>query len=777
MSQFSMNRGLIRQLKKLNQRIIALTSRPEKNRREALVCSDKLLSEQIDNELANTSAEVLKKYKTGARVQPISNFSIKSLLQMPLNRIASLRGIGPKSAPAIKRSVEAYASEVKQNARLRISPLDTSSTTSQLVKNLYLTDKIDEVADDGSRLKDTYFEDNKKLLKQARPATGPLKWALSRKKNEAEEAVRRIEELLQSPLLAEIELLEGKRSSALKAKHDQYWAAFRDDPARFYSKLEELKHEKTAPKGKKAVAVPYLDELPPQIRSKVEKVEVNTNGLRCILRPYQRYGVKYILAQGNVLLGDEMGLGKTIEAIASMVSLRNNGAKYFAVVCPASVLINWEREIQKHSDLRCYVLHGGSFQSKYQQWEANGGVAIVNFEGAGKFHPINKISLTVADEAHYIKNVSAARTNNTKRILFNSERILLMSGTPLENRLDEMVALLSMLRPDIVRQIYSLPQPVKAQDFKSAIAPVYFRRTKDAVWREMPKLQIIEDVVELTPSEKRLYIDCVRERSMGAFSKMRQISFKVDNMRDSSKMRRISEICEEAFDNNRKVIIFSFFLDTINTIRNHLNAAIYGPITGSISPQSRQEIIDAFSNHAGGAVLLSQIMAGGTGLNIQKASIIILCEPQFKPSIENQAIARAYRIGQTSNVDVHRLLCEKTVDERILQMVKEKQALFDSYADKSVSGENSLQIKESDVAQAEFENSLILSEGTVKITNDRSVGHKEHMERTTTPIVSGEVIPLTRAEGITAKRKNYCMYCGSKLPEGAAFCGTCGKQV
>ena len=292
----------------------------------------------------------------------------------------------------------------------------------------------------------------------------------------------------------------------------------------------------------------------------------------------------------------------------------------------------------------------------------------------------------------------------------------------------------------------------------------------------MPKLQIIEDVVELTPSEKRLYIDCVRERSMGAFSKMRQISFKVDNMRDSSKMRRISEICEEAFDNNRKVIIFSFFLDTINTIRNHLNAVVYGPITGSIPPQSRQEIIDAFSNHAGGAVLLSQIMAGGTGLNIQKASIIILCEPQFKPSIENQAIARAYRIGQTSNVDVHRLLCEKTVDERILQMVKEKQALFDSYADKSVSGENSLQIKESDVAQAEFENSLILSEGTEKTTN-RSAGHKECMERTNTSMAGGEIIPLSNSDGNTAKRNKYCMYCGSKLPEGASFCGTCGKQV
>ena len=138
-----------------------------------------------------------------------------------------------------------------------------------------------------------------------------------------------------------------------------------------------------------------------------------------------------------------------------------------------------------------------------------------------------------------------------------------------------------------------------------------------------------------------------------------------------------------------------------------LGGAVFGPITGSISPEKRQEIIDDFSTHEGGAALLSQIIAGGTGLNIQKASIVIMCEPQYKPSTENQAIARAYRIGQTSNVTVYRLLCSKTVDERLLQVLKEKQQVFDAYADKSVSGENSLQIKESDIAAAEFDGTLV----------------------------------------------------------------------
>ena len=106
--------------------------------------------------------------------------------------------------------------------------------------------------------------------------------------------------------------------------------------------------------------------------------------------------------------------------------------------------------------------------------------------------------------------------------------------------------------------------------------------------------------------------------------------------------------------------------------------------------------------------MLSQILAGGTGLNIQSASVVIMCEPQYKPSIENQAIARAYRMGQTSNVTVYRLLCEKTVDERILQALKEKQALFDMYANKSESGEQSIQLSESELAEYEFENSKVV---------------------------------------------------------------------
>ena len=143
-----------------------------------------------------------------------------------------------------------------------------------------------------------------------------------------------------------------------------------------------------------------------------------------------------------------------------------------------------------------------------------------------------------------------------------------------------------------------------------------------------------------------------------------------------------------------KIIVFSFFLDTIDKITKLLGEKCMEPINGSVHPQRRQEIIDEFDKAPAGSVLAAQIQSGGTGLNIQSASVVVLCEPQFKPSIENQAISRAYRMGQTRNVLVHRLLCDETVDERISELLQNKQEIFDAFADESAVGTESLEIDE-----------------------------------------------------------------------------------
>ena len=171
------------------------------------------------------------------------------------------------------------------------------------------------------------------------------------------------------------------------------------------------------------------------------------------------------------------------------------------------------------------------------------------------------------------------------------------------------------------------------------------------------------------------------------YTDVRRVSWNVDDLSQSCKATRMKEIIEEAESEGRKIIVFSFFLDTMRKIREFLGDRCMSPINGSIPPQRRQEIIDEFDKAPAGAVLLAQIQSGGTGLNIQSASVVIICEPQLKPSIENQAISRAYRMGQARNVLVYRLLCENTIDERIMDMLAEKQAIFNAFADKSVSAD------------------------------------------------------------------------------------------
>ena len=163
---------------------------------------------------------------------------------------------------------------------------------------------------------------------------------------------------------------------------------------------------------------------------------------------------------------------------------------------------------------------------------------------------------------------------------------------------------------------------------------------------------------------------------------------KAFNNIEQSDPTRMLEIIEQAKEEGRKVIVFSFYLDVIEKISSLLGNQCTEPINGSVTPVRRQEIIDEFDNAPAGKVLVSQIIAGGTGLNIQSASVVIFCEPQLKPSIENQATSRAYRMGQARNVLVYRLLCDNTIDERIMEMLAEKQAVFNAFADKSVAAEN-----------------------------------------------------------------------------------------
>ena len=309
----------------------------------------------------------------------------------------------------------------------------------------------------------------------------------------------------------------------------------------------------------------------------------------------------------------------------------------------------------------------------------------------------------VVDEAHYIKNIAAQRTVNVRKLCEKAENILFMTGTAIENKVDEMISLIEVLQPDIAAQIKRMAFMSSAPQFRESVSPVYYRRRREDVLTELPEKMESAEWCVLSGEEESVYEQAVLSHK---YADARRVSWSVDDLSKSSKSNRMKELLEEAQTEGRKVLIFSFFLDTIRKISEMLGDRCIGPINGSVTPQRRQELVDEFDKAAPGAVLAAQIQSGGTGLNIQSASVVILCEPQFKPSIENQAISRAYRMGQARNVLVYRLLCDDTVDEKIMDMLAQKQAIFDAFADKSNIADETLELDEKsfgEIMQSEVE--------------------------------------------------------------------------
>lgn len=423
--------------------------------------------------------------------------------------------------------------------------------------------------------------------------------------------------------------------------------------------------------------LPLLDDIPEEIIAKIRRLNLDTTLLRASLRGYQMFGAKFAVVQRRTILGDEMGLGKTIEALAVMCHLRSFGQRHFLIICPASVLINWEREIARHSQLEpTWRLHGILRDDRLRDWARRGGVAITTFDTLKRLHPPQvEIAVGVIDEAHFVKNIDAQRTRTARRWLDRADRALLMTGTPMENRVEELRTLVRHVQPGVAR---TLGRHVRPAEFRRRLASVYLRRNQEDVLSELPERIETKDWVDLTDAAAAVYRQAVAARN---FQLMRRAAFMTPSPVDSPKLRRLLEIVEEAASNGRKVLVFSFFRDVIQRTHSavgHLTGRI--AITGSVSAPERQRLIDEFSAPDGPAVLVSQIEAGGSGLNIQAASVVILTEPQWKPSTEEQAIARAHRLGQVRPVQIHRLLAENCVDSLMLEVLAHKSALFDSYA-------------------------------------------------------------------------------------------------
>nr|WP_270522767.1 IS256 family transposase [Ligilactobacillus ruminis] len=291
--------------------------------------------------------------------------------------------------------------------------------------------------------------------------------------------------------------------------------------------------------------------LPKELAGKIQDEDFFPDGLRCELRRYQELGVKYILHQGRVLLGDEMGLGKTVQAIASMVSLRNTGSTHFVVVCPASVMINWCREIERFSLLSVIKVHGTTKQAAIREWLDKGGVAVTTYETTSAFSLPDdfRFGMLVVDEAHYIKNPSAKRSVSVMKLSEHADRMLFMTGTPIENNVDEMIRLISILQPKIARKVSNIKSLSFASQFREKIAPVYYRRKREDVLTELPELVESREWCRLGKVEREAYEQAVLKKS---YNDARRVSWSVDDLKYSSKAGRMMEIIADAKADGRK---------------------------------------------------------------------------------------------------------------------------------------------------------------------------------------------------------------------------------
>lgn len=474
------------------------------------------------------------------------------------------------------------------------------------------------------------------------------------------------------------------------------WDDFLARPAVYYAMLSELG---------------FLDDdeeksqgdLPAEILEAIRELKLETPHLTASLRGYQSFGARFAVVQRKVIIGDEMGLGKTIESLAVLTHLRAKGSHHFLVVCPAAVVTNWVREVTAKSDLLAHRLHGTGRDGSLTSWIRNGGVAVTTYDSLGwldgQIPDSAKPACLVFDEAHYIKNPDAQRTRRSLDLIQECERTLLLTGTPLENRIEEFRNLVGYLRPDLTVNASEFAP----RQFRKQVAPAYLRRNQEDVLTELPELVEVDEWMPLSSTDEKHYRAAVAD---GNFMAMRQAALRAGP--NSQKMQRLLDIVEEAEDNERRVLVFSHFRGVLDDIASVLPGKVFGPLTGSVPAAKRQQMVDEFSRAGHGAVLVAQIIAGGVGLNIQAASVVVICEPQLKPTTEWQAIARSRRMGQLESVQVHRLLSEEGVDQRITEILARKSLLFAEFARASETADSAPEAF--DISDAEVAREIVASE-------------------------------------------------------------------
>lgn len=612
-------------------------------------------------------------------------------------RLRQLPGVGQQTADQTVAAARRIADAVRETIAVHI---DVDRPEPRITTLVVALNVLVEAGPEARRALDTAGTLTKRLgppLADAAPTSGRLRMLLAGRagRERALTALAEVRAVTEQADRDEVPQLLAQASVDLLRRPDSEVAALVDfelRSAEYYGLLAELSGRAPDP----AAAEGFL---PDEVAERVRTQTLDDTHRRVSLRGYQAFGTRFALAQRRVILGDEMGLGKTIQAIAALAHLSGEGQSHFLVVCPASVLINWTREIEKRSALRVTPLHGPDRQEAFADWKGRGGVAVTTFDALRGF-PVpggGELGMLVVDEAHFVKNPQTRRSMAVSEWAGHCDRVLFLTGTPMENRVEEFRCLVRILQPELAESVDEHDGVAGSKAFRKAVAPVYLRRNQQDVLTELPALQHTDEWEEPSAEDEEAYREAVRA---GNFMAMRRAAYARPER--SAKLDRLREIAAEAAENGLKVVVFSAFRDVLGaaqkaladgtapaaeTADTHKTARVFGPISGSVPPARRQQLVDDFAAAPGHAVLLAQIEAGGVGLNMQAASVVILCEPQLKPTVEHQAVARAHRMGQVRSVQVHRLLCTGGVDERLVRMLENKSRLFDAYARRSAVAE------------------------------------------------------------------------------------------
>jgi len=407
--------------------------------------------------------------------------------------------------------------------------------------------------------------------------------------------------------------------------------------------------------------------------------------------PYQLEGIAFLMPRRAALLADEMGLGKTAQSILAMRLLFQSGMiRRSLLVCPKPLVFNWCRELKNWSPDLPFEVIGGPTAARRATWTlSNAPLKIVNYEvltrdadlvAEEKVH----FDLVVLDEAQRIKN-RESKTAQAVRAL-HRDRSWALTGTPIENRPEDLVNLFAFIDPG------RLPAEVPAKQLPSLTGDCILRRTKDDVLTDLPAKTVTDAHLELTPAQREAY-DCAEKDGIIHLNelgdtitvqhvfelvmRLKQICNFDPRTGESIKLERLVADIAEVAESDRKAIVFSQWVDPLLKIARAVEP--YGPLQyhGRVPARDRVAILDQFRADPKHHVLLMSYGTGSVGLNLQFANYVFLFDRWWNPGIEDQAINRAHRIGQVQPVFVTRFITRETIEGRIAEVLDRKRQLFD----------------------------------------------------------------------------------------------------